>query len=73
MGDLGESTEFCRQWAQAMLAERSDAIRLKRVIHNYGLQVITRVHCSTFIYRVNHVIGHSGHKYIERAFKSSRN
>eukprot|EP00039_Didymoeca_costata_P003407 m.67474 g.67474 ORF g.67474 m.67474 type:complete len:412 (+) comp11891_c0_seq1:319-1554(+) len=40
VGDLGESTEFCRQWAQAMLAERSDAIRLKRVIHNYGLQVI---------------------------------
>jgi hypothetical protein len=42
-GELGHPTEFCRRWAMAMEVVKHDAIRLKRVISNHGLQVIQEI------------------------------
>ena len=42
-GDFGKPTEFCRRWAMAMEVVKDDAMRLKRVISNHGLQVIQEI------------------------------
>ena len=42
-GDFGKPTEFCRRWAMAMEVVKEDAMRLKRVISNHGLQVIQEI------------------------------